>query len=143
MNLRIVIIHELLDGLERCITQLIGHFRVNLLDFLQIIDPNVLISIGLKDITSNFPSLEARCVNKMAILAACAAIGPMIVSTGHSAEITRLDKLVLLEDGLLGRHLIKLSQLNSSLLIHLFELYDLLIGKRNENLRCLPWRLLK
>ena len=59
LDLRIVIIHELLNGLKGGVVQLLGHLRVNLLNLLQVVYPNVLVSVGLKDITSDFPSLEA------------------------------------------------------------------------------------
>ena len=44
---------------------------------------------------------------------------------------------------MLGRHLADLSHLDSSLLVHFFVLDDLLVGERDENLRCLARRLLK
>ena len=143
LDLRIVIVYELLDGLERSVAELFCRFRVDLLDLLQVVDPDVLISIGLEDIPSNLPPLEARSVDEVAILASSAAIGAVVVAAGHGAEITRLDELVLLEDGLLCGHLVDLSQLDSSLLVYLFELDNLLVGERDENLRWLAWRLLK
>ena len=79
----------------------------------------------------------------MAVLAACAAIGPVVVAAGHSAEVARLYELVLLYDGLLGRHLTDLSHLDSSLLVHLLELDDLFVGERDENLWCLARLALK
>ena len=143
LDFRIVIVHELLNGLKGGVVQLFGRLQVNLLNFLQVVDADVLVSVGLEDIASDFPSLEARGVNEVAILAASAAIGSVIVAAGHSAEIARLYKLVLLYDGLLGRHLTDLSHLDSPLLVHLFILDDLLVGERDEDLRCLARRLLK
>ena len=138
-----MIVHELLNGLKGGVVQLFGRLQVNLLNFLQVVDADVLVSVGLEDIASDFPSLEARGVNEVAILAASAAIGSVIVAAGHSAEIARLYELVLLYDGLLGRHLTDLSHLDSPLLVHLFILDDLLVGERDEDLRCLARRLLK
>ena len=138
-----MVVHELLNGLKGSVVQLFGHLRVDLLNLLQVVDADVLVSVGLEDIASDFPSFEARGVDEVAILAACAAIGSVIVAAGHRAEIARLDELVLLYDGLLGRHLADLSHLDSPLLVHLFVLDDLLVGERDQDLRCLARRLLK
>ena len=143
MDLCIVVVHELLNGLKGGIVQLFGHLRVDLLNLLQVVYSDVLVSVGLKDVTSDFPSFKARGVDEVAILAACAAIGSVIIAAGHRAEITWLDKLVLLYDGLLGCHLADLSHLDSSLLVYFFVLDDLLVGERDKDLRCLARRLLK
>ena len=59
MDLRIVVVHELLNGLKGGVVQLFSHLRVDLLNFLQVVDADVLVSVGLEDITSDFPSFEA------------------------------------------------------------------------------------
>ena len=81
-------------------------------------------------------------MNKVTVFASRASIGPMVVATGHGAEITWFDELILLQDGLMSRHLIELSQLHSSLLVQLLKLDDLLVGDRDEDLRRLAGRLL-
>ena len=91
-----MIVHELLNGLKGGVVQLFGRLRVDLLNLLQVVNSDVLVSVGLKDVTSDFPSFKARGVDEVAILAACAAIGSVIVAAGHSSEITWLYELVLL-----------------------------------------------
>ena len=142
LNLRIVAVYELLDCLEGSVAELVGCFRVNLLDLLKVIDSNVLVSIGLEDISGYFTTFKTWCVNKVTVFTSRASIGPMVVATGHGAEITWFDELILLQDGLMSRHLIELSQLHSSLLVQLLKLDDLLVGDRDEDLRRLAGRLL-
>ena len=91
-----MIVHELLNGLKGGVVQLFGRLRVDLLNLLQVVYSDILVSVGLEDIASDFPSFEAGSVNEVAILAACATIGSMIVAAGHSSEITWLYELVLL-----------------------------------------------
>ena len=54
-----MVVHELLNCLEGGVVQLFGHLRVDLLNLLQVVDADVLVSVGLEDIASDFPSFEA------------------------------------------------------------------------------------
>ena len=138
-----MIVHILLNGLNRCILQLIVRLRINLLDFLQVIKANVLISIGLEDITSNLTPFKARCVDEVAVLTTSTAVRSMVVAAGDGAKVARLDQLVGLKHGLLGSHLVELGHLDPFLLIHLLEFDYLLVCKRDQYLRSLARSLLK
>ena len=59
LNLCIVTVHKLLDCLEGSVAQLICCLWVNLLDLLKVIYSDVLVSIGLEDITSYFTTFKA------------------------------------------------------------------------------------
>ena len=131
LNLGIMIVHILLNLLEGGVSKLLSHQRVNLLNRLDIVHVNVLIAICLENITWHFAALKTCRVNEVTIFAPGAAVGAVVVAAGYGAEVARLDELVLLEDCLLGGHLIELSHLDSSLLIHFLELPNLLVSKRD------------
>ena len=109
LNLGIMIVHILLNLLERSIGKLLGHQRVYLLNRLEIVHVNILITICLEYVTWHFAAFKTCRMDEVTIFAPGAAIGAMVVAAGHSAEVAWLDKLVLLEDSLLGGHLIELS----------------------------------
>ena len=59
LDLRVMAVDEGLDRLKGRIAQLIGHFRVNLLDLLKVIDANVLVSVGLEDVSGYLTAFKA------------------------------------------------------------------------------------
>ena len=91
---------------------------------MQIVDSDVLVSISLENITSNFAPLKSRSMNKVAILTAGASIGSVVVPTRHSSEVAWLNERVHVGHSLLGGELLQLSLLHSSLLINFFVLCD-------------------
>ena len=139
----VVIVDVLLNSLNRGIGQLLVRLSIDFLDFLQVVQTNVLIAIGLEDVTSNLTSFEAGRMDEVTVLTASAAIWSMVVAAGNRTEVAGLDELVSLEHGLLSGHLVELGQLDPFLLIDLLEFDDLFIGERDQYLRGLTWSLLK
>lgn len=128
LDLSVVVGDELLNDLVWSILQLFISFRYDLLNLLQAIHTNVLISVGLEDLTSNFSTFKALSVDKVTVLSSCAALGTMVVAAGHRTEVAWLDHHVHVHSCLLDCHLIDLSYLSSFLLIDFFVLVDGFVG---------------
>ena len=137
LYLRIVVVYKLLYGQEGSISELFCHLRINFLDRLQVVHVDVLIAISLEHVTGYLTPFEASRMDEVAVFSASAAIRTVVVAARHCSEVTRLDQLVLLEDSLLGGHLIELDHLESFLFVELLEFLNLFISKRDEHLRCL------
>jgi len=109
--------YKLLDHLMGSILELFVGLGHHFLDLLEVVHADVLIAVGLEDFARNFATLEALGMDKVAKFAACAPVGAVVVSTGHRAEVARLDDLVHLIDGLLRRKLVNLSHVGFALLV--------------------------
>ena len=143
LNLGVMAVHELLDSLNGCVLELLEHLWADLLDFLQVVQADVLVSVRLKDIAGDFSAFEALGVDEVAVLAACASIWPVVVSAGDCSEVARLDDLSRLHQALLRGNLVDLGQLQPSLLIDLLKLDDLFVGESDEHLRRLTGSFLE
>ena len=92
---------ELLNGLYRCFYKFFVCFRVHLLDFLQVVQADVLVAIGL-DVTRYDTPFEACRMDKVAVLTASVAVWSMVITTGDGAKVAWLDyQLASLKHGLL------------------------------------------
>ena len=126
LQLRVVILHKLLNDLNVGIFEVLESSRYNFLNLLEVVHANILVTIGLEDLAGDFPPFEALGVNEVAVLATRASIGSMEVAAWHSSEVTGLDYLVHGCHGLLrcGRHLVELCHLCLTLLIYFLVLGD-------------------
>ena len=112
LDLSVVIGDELLDDLVWSILQLFISFGYDLLNLLQAVHSNVLISVGLEDFTGDFSTFEALSVDKVTVFSSCATLRTMVVATGHSTEIAWLDHHIHVHSSLLDCHLVDLSHLS-------------------------------
>lgn len=122
LDLSVVVGDELLNDLVWSILQLFISFGYDLLNLLQAVHTNVLISVGLEDFSGNFATFKALSVDKVTVLSSCATLGTMVVAAGHSTEVAWLYHHVHVHSCLLDCHLVDLSYLSSFLLIDFFVL---------------------
>ena len=86
---RIMLVHKELDGLHGGILHLLSCLGINSLDFLQMVDPDILSPNIGKDISWELHSLKSNSMNEVACISSCAAIRSMVVSAWNCAIISR------------------------------------------------------
>ena len=138
LDLSVVISDELLDDLVWSILQLFISFGYDLLNLLQAVHANVLISVGLENFTGDFSTFKALSVDKVTVFSSCAALRTMIVAAGHCTEVAWLNHHIHAHSSLLDCHLVDLSHLSPFLLIYFFVLIDGFVGQIDQHV----WRLL-
>lgn len=94
LNLRVVLVHEVLDHGQATVLKLGVHVGQYLLDFVEDVGPNVLIPDVLEHLTRKFTALEALGVNKMAEVATGAPDWSMVVPAWYRPVVARFDQLV-------------------------------------------------
>ena len=137
MNFSIVILHELLDYLNRSILKFVKSLWLQLLDLLQVVHSNVLVAVGLENFTRNFSPFISLGMDEVTVLTACASIWAMVVSAGNCAEVAWLNHLIHTDNGLLRSELVYLSHLCLSLLIDLLKLIDVFLSQSDQHVRLL------
>lgn len=95
--LGIMLVHKLLNHLQRLFFQISGLLRHYLLDLSQEVSPHVFVSVVLKHITRQLHACEALSVDEMAKVSTGASNRAMVIPTRHSAVVTWLDELVGIE----------------------------------------------
>ncbi len=124
LYLGIMVRYKLLDDLIWGILELFIGFGDGLLNFLQAIHSNVLISIRLEYFSRNFSPFEPLSVNEMTVFASSATLRTMVIATGNCSKVARLDQLVHVHNRLLIGHLVDLHHLCFTLLVDLLVLVD-------------------
>ena len=120
----IMVCYELLDDLVWGILQLFIGFGDGLLNLLQAIHSNVLISVRLEYFSRNFSAFKSLSMNEMTVFAARATLRTMVIATGNCSKVARLDQLIHVHDSLLSSHLIDLNHLGFALFVNLLVLID-------------------
>jgi hypothetical protein len=124
LNLGIVVSNELLDYLVWGILKLFISLGDNLLNLLETIHSNVLVSVRLEDLSSNLTAFESLSMDKVTVFASSATLRSMVIPTGHGSKIAWLYQLVHVNHSLLSCHLIYLCHLSFSFLIDFLVLID-------------------
>lgn len=133
MHARVVIGNELLNHVQTGVFQVLVGTWDNFLDLLENVDSDILVSIGLKDVSGDLFAFKAVRMDEVAELASSAAVRSMKIATGDSAEIAWLDKHVLVHSQLLLLLLGQLHHLGLPLFIVVFEAFDGVVGQAYQH----------
>ena len=129
LELCVVIGYKLLNHVEIGILQVFVCVGRHFLDFLEVVDSDILIAVVLEDFACDFLAFETISVDEVAILATCAPIGPVVVAAWHSAEVAWFDDQVLIHDCLLAGDMRQLGQLNLPLFVDLLVFVNRLVSQ--------------
>ena len=92
LDLCIVIGNELLYHMQVSILQVLVSAGSHFLNFLEVVDTDVLIAIVLEDFSSDFFAFVAICVDKMTVLTTGAPVGSVVVAARNCAKVAWLDQ---------------------------------------------------
>jgi hypothetical protein len=99
-------------------------FRQNLLNFSEVIYPDILIPYVLENFSWKFSTLEILSMNEVAKVSSCAARGSMEVAARYRSIVTWLDQLIWVGRGI-SCCLCELQ------LVTLLELKNFIVGQFN------------